>query len=333
MFAQPSITHRRRCTADESTTPTMTLTYVRKDLPTTQEDTTQVNTHTARTRNHHHSHSDHHILELCLQISSCLRRTTATYPRTKITDWSKARADLDTVNIDTLSPEAWSTAIFAAIQQQTKEIARTEDHPHVDSHLLSLWDKRCALVKRCRHCKLNTTLQARIQALNYECKEYADHLAIQHWLDLRNNFNGQLHTPSCARGTIIEVDLKKAFDNVAHAAILYNLQETQPGSRLFNYIKDFLSERTAQIIVPSGQPSPPFPISRSTPQGSILSPTLFNLTMKNLPPKLSSFPDLCHAIYADDVTIWCSRGSSGTQKHTLQDNLNIIQTHAQSISL
>ncbi|KAG0440190.1 hypothetical protein HPB47_016379 [Ixodes persulcatus] len=302
MFAQPNITHHRRGTADESTTPTMTLTYVRKDLPTTQEDTMHVKTPIARTRDHrltiintywtpnqpstpfpplqtllpksnarntvlllgdfncphpawgydravplgrklasftsnHHFTlltepssptrlgtaqesdttpdlawirgplraiwentvnslgSDHHILELCLQISSCLRRTTATYPRTKITDWSKARADLDTVNIDTLSPEAWSTAIFAAIQQQTKEIARTEDHPHVDSHLLSLWDKRCALVKRCRHCKLNTTLQARIQALNYECKEYADHLAILHWLDLRNNFNGQLHTP------------------------------------------------------------------------------------------------------------------------------------------
>ncbi|CAN8014865.1 unnamed protein product [Ixodes persulcatus] len=46
MFAQPSITHRRRGTADESTTPTMTLTYVRKDLPTTQEDTTHVNTPT-----------------------------------------------------------------------------------------------------------------------------------------------------------------------------------------------------------------------------------------------------------------------------------------------
>ncbi|KAG0425052.1 hypothetical protein HPB47_027759 [Ixodes persulcatus] len=55
--------------------------------------------------------------------------------------------------------------------------------------------------------------------------------------------------------------------------------------------------------------------------------------MKNLPSKLSSVPDLCHAIYADDVTIWCSRGSPGTQERTLQDGLDIIQTHAQSIGL
>ncbi|KAG0414933.1 hypothetical protein HPB47_007904 [Ixodes persulcatus] len=281
MFAQPSITHRRRGTADESTTPTMTFNQVRDHrltiintywtpnqpstlfppLQTLLPKSNARNTvlllgdfncpHPAWgydhavplgrklasfTSNHHFTlltepssptrlgtaqesdttpdltwirgplraiwentedslGSDHHILELRLQISSRLRRTTATYPRTKITDWPKVRADLDTVDSDTLSPEAWSTAILATIQQHTKEIARTEDQPHVDSHLLSLWEKRRALVERWRHCKHNTTLQARIQALNYECEEYADHLAIQHWLDLCNNFNGQLHTP------------------------------------------------------------------------------------------------------------------------------------------
>ncbi|KAH9360666.1 hypothetical protein HPB48_004798 [Haemaphysalis longicornis] len=43
-FHNPSITHRRRGIVDTSATPTMTLTYVRKDLPTTQNDTTHVNT-------------------------------------------------------------------------------------------------------------------------------------------------------------------------------------------------------------------------------------------------------------------------------------------------
>ncbi|KAH9366781.1 hypothetical protein HPB48_014475 [Haemaphysalis longicornis] len=44
VFSQPSITHRRRGIVDTSATPTMPLTYVRKDLPTTQNDTTHVNT-------------------------------------------------------------------------------------------------------------------------------------------------------------------------------------------------------------------------------------------------------------------------------------------------
>ncbi|KAH9371166.1 hypothetical protein HPB48_005636 [Haemaphysalis longicornis] len=44
VFSQPSITHRRRGIVDTSATLTMTLTYVRKDLPTTQNDTTHVNT-------------------------------------------------------------------------------------------------------------------------------------------------------------------------------------------------------------------------------------------------------------------------------------------------
>ncbi|KAG0429881.1 hypothetical protein HPB47_023194, partial [Ixodes persulcatus] len=95
----------------------------------------------------------HPILELRLQISFPLHRTYATYPRTKLTDWPKTRADLDTVHMDTLSLEAWSTTILATIQKHTKEIAHTEDQP-------------------------------------YEC---ADHVDIEHWLDLCNNFNSQLH--------------------------------------------------------------------------------------------------------------------------------------------
>lgn len=67
------------------------------------------------------------------------------------------------------------------------------------------------------------------------------------------------HPSTAQLHTIVGVYLKKAFNNVTHAAILYNLQETQPGSRLFNYIKDFLSKRTAQTIRPDGQPSPPSP--------------------------------------------------------------------------
>ncbi|KAG0420817.1 hypothetical protein HPB47_003277 [Ixodes persulcatus] len=298
MFAQPSITHRRRGTADESTTPTMTLTYVRKDLPTTQEDTTHVNTPTQEYVTTTTLIGDHRLtiintywtpsqpsmpfppLQTLLPKSNArntvlllgdfncphpawgydravpLGRKLASFTsnphftllaepssptRLGTAQESDTTPDLtwihgplraiwenteDSVGSDHhilelrfkksapvsvvppppipgprlqtgRKPERISTptAILATIQQHTKEIARTEDQPHVDSHVLSLWEKRRALVKRWRHCKHNTTLQARIQALNYECEEYADHLAIQHWLDLCNNFNGQLHTP------------------------------------------------------------------------------------------------------------------------------------------
>ncbi|KAG0414668.1 hypothetical protein HPB47_008160 [Ixodes persulcatus] len=108
MSAQPSITHCRLGTADKRTTPTMTLTYVRKDLPTTQQDTALSDAtpdlpwihgplRAIWEKKEGSLGSDHHILELRIQISSRLRRTTATYPQTNVTDWPKARTNLDTV--------------------------------------------------------------------------------------------------------------------------------------------------------------------------------------------------------------------------------------------
>ncbi|KAM7289705.1 hypothetical protein ISCGN_029833 [Ixodes scapularis] len=58
--------------------------------------------------------------------------------------------------------------------------------------------------------------------------------------------------------TIVAVDLKRAFDNVTHEAILRNLRETNPGNRMCRYVKNFLKDRTVRILDPEGQPSEPF---------------------------------------------------------------------------
>lgn len=44
---------------------------------------------------------------------------------------------------------------------------------------------------------------------------------------------------------ILTLDLKGAFDNVAHEAILQTLAKTGCGERTYNYIVDFLSNRKA----------------------------------------------------------------------------------------
>ncbi|KAG0433028.1 hypothetical protein HPB47_020303 [Ixodes persulcatus] len=191
IFAQPSITHRRRGTADESTTPTMILTYLRKYLSTTQGVTTHVNIPAeehARLKSRTQprislrftDHSERFGRTQNTLLAAIIKTAPSnqlpslshypTNPRTRLTDWPKARADLDTVDINTLSREAWSITICATIKQHSKDVVRREDQPHVDSHLLSLWDKRRALVKRWRHHKHNIILQARIQAFNYECE-------------------------------------------------------------------------------------------------------------------------------------------------------------------
>lgn len=76
--------------------------------------------------------------------------------------------------------------------------------------------------------------------------------------------------PSTAQlRTIVGVDMQRAFDSVTHRAILENLKATKPGPRVYNYVKDFLSERTVKVQLDE-YVSPNHPITRGTPQGSIL---------------------------------------------------------------
>ncbi|XP_050033298.1 uncharacterized protein [Dermacentor andersoni] len=95
------------------------------------------------------------------------------------------------------------------------------------------------------------------------------------------------HPSSAQLRTIVGVDIKRAFDNVLHQAIIDNLAATKPGERMVRYVCAFPSARQVRFLGRDTQPSMCFPINRGTPQGSILSPTLSKLAMKDLPGKLN----------------------------------------------
>ncbi|KAM7298663.1 uncharacterized protein ISCGN_019239 [Ixodes scapularis] len=64
--------------------------------------------------------------------------------------------------------------------------------------------------------------------------------------------------------------------------------------------------------------------SRGTPQGAVLSPLLFNLALRGLPEALRAVPNVEHAIYADDITLWCREGSDAEIEEKLQAAADIV---------
>ncbi|XP_037521346.1 uncharacterized protein LOC119398583 [Rhipicephalus sanguineus] len=44
---------------------------------------------------------------------------------------------------------------------------------------------------------------------------------------------------------------------------------------------------------------------RGAPQGSVISPLLFNIVIKILADRLGGLRGIGHALYANDITIWC----------------------------
>ena len=63
------------------------------------------------------------------------------------------------------------------------------------------------------------------------------------------------------------------------------------------------------------------------PQGSVLSPTLFNLAMAALPHELGKIPGLGFTVYADDISIWARGTDIDKQQETLQAGLDTIEAH------
>lgn len=132
---------------------------------------------------------------------------------------------------------------------------------------------------------------------------------------------------------ILALDLKGAFDNVSHASVLRGLNEIHCGQRTFEYVRSFLTDRKATLTLGSMK-SNSFELgSKGTPQGAVLSPLLFNLALRGLPEALGVVPGVEHAIYADDITLWCREGNDAEIEGRLQAAAKIVEDYAEECGL
>ncbi|PNF35683.1 hypothetical protein B7P43_G17443 [Cryptotermes secundus] len=114
---------------------------------------------------------------------------------------------------------------------------------------------------RARH---STTLQ---------CMRLADHVTL--------NFNNKMSTAA------VFLDIEKAFDTTWHSGLLFKLSKLEFPNSLTKLIGSFLSKRKFRVSV-EGEMSTPREMQAGVPQGSVLSPTLFNMYIL-MPLKLTVF--------------------------------------------
>ena len=116
-----------------------------------------------------------------------------------------------------------------------------------------------------------------------------------------------LSTVSTTSAVVIFLDLEKAFELASPLAIQESLAQKGIRGKLLAWIGDYFRNRRARVKF-QGHLSQHLPLENGTPQGGVLSPTLFNVLMScilNL-----NLPRGCKIIsYADDLAIT----SIGTQ--------------------
>ncbi|XP_037567963.1 uncharacterized protein LOC119448820 [Dermacentor silvarum] len=98
------------------------------------------------------------------------------------------------------------------------------------------------------------------------------------------------------RDTRALLGLEKAFDNVLHEYILASIADLELGPRLYNYVRSFLTGRKAKLRIGEFVSDELLLGPRGTPQGSVISPALFNTCMVGLSRKLAQVEGIKHTI-------------------------------------
>ncbi|KAG0410905.1 hypothetical protein HPB47_011969 [Ixodes persulcatus] len=218
-------------------------------------------------------------------------------------------------------PQQWNTAKVVMIPKPGKR-------PQLDSlRPISLTSCAGKLMEHVVLGRLNRCMEER-ELFPHTMVGFRPHLSTQDvMLRLKHQIVDGTGSPLLDTKAILGLDLTKAFDNIIHDAVLDNLRALAVGKRTYEYIQDFLSGRKARLAVGEVESEDICLGGKGTPQGSVLSPYLFNVAMICLPAKLEKIAGLQHTIYADDITLWVTGGSDGYIEEVLQEAIRVIEEY------
>jgi len=123
------------------------------------------------------------------------------------------------------------------------------------------------------------------------------------------------------------LDVEKAFDRVWHQGLLYKMDKLNFPAYLIKIVSSFLKNRSFHVEI-RGKKSPNFSIPFGVPQGAVLSPTLYNIYIHDV-PKISS-TEL--ALFADDTAFYCISSRASVIEEALKSHAQAIQEYSTNTS-
>lgn len=131
---------------------------------------------------------------------------------------------------------------------------------------------------------------------------------------------------------LLGLDLQSAFDKVKHSAILAQVSVLGLGARSYAYICDFLTRRTPKLCVGELNLEERELGSVGMPQGSVISPLLFNIVVIKVAKRLEE-QGIEHSTYADDITLWSLSDMEEEAQDDLQEAVNAIKEDLEGTGL
>ena len=211
-------------------------------------------------------------------------------------------------------PQQWKIGIVAPILKPGKDEAEVASYRPIT--LLSCLGK---LLERIINTRIIWVIETKNLLHNSQCG-FRQNMSTMDVIVRVNEVikKAIIHGEYCI---VIYLDLKSAFDKVSHTAILYKMVQSGFKGKILRWIKEYLSGRHSKVKL-FGEYSDAYNNISGVPQGAVLSPTLFNIVMSDLP----KIEDINIYSYADDITI----STSGTH---LQETKKKMQKFLDELAL
>ncbi|MCP4274705.1 MAG: reverse transcriptase family protein, partial [Gammaproteobacteria bacterium] len=198
-------------------------------------------------------------------------------------------------------PNIWKHGIIITIPKPNKDITLPSSHRPIT--LLCTPSKvteRLALQTTTPHIPLATS-QHGFRPLHSTNTLLADLT--------QKDFDGINSARPAHRTLLVTLDISKAFDAIPRHNLTNKILNTDMHNNTKRWLANYLAGRCAHVTY-AGQSSNTRNFTNGVPQGSFLSPTLFNLYMHNLPTPPT--PQINIASYADDITLTCTHQNANT---------------------
>ena len=260
------------------------------------------------------------------ELTQCIKETKNTAPGPD-TIHNEIIRQLPTLTLKTLLkivndlwqqnifPTEWSKAITIPIPKEKK------DHTDpINYRPIALTNCFCKIMEKIVNKRLIYFLESNNLISKTQCGFRINHSTTDHLIRLetfiREAFVRKEHVIA------VFFDLEKAFDTTWKYGILKDLYSLGLRGNLPKFISNFLSNRTFQVNI-GNYLSDTFIQEEGVPQGSVLSPTLFNIKINNITECL--LQNTKCSLYVDDFVIYYRANCMIEIQNHLQLQINKIQ--------
>ena len=212
-------------------------------------------------------------------------------------------------------PSAWKEATVIPIPKPNKDTSNPTNYRPI-----ALTSCLCKTLERMVNARLVWVLESKNLLSKYQCGFREDHSTIDHLV----RFETFIREAFARKKQVLAVffDLEKAYDTTWKYGILTDLYNLDFRGRLPQLIENFLSGRNFKVKDGS-QYSDSFKQENGVPQGSILSPILFNLKINEIMKSVSNNANA--SLFVDDFAIYIEGKHLQHIERTMQLCINKVQ--------